>query len=442
MSDLSSVDQIHYFTENNAIKEGADTAIGNGLKKATTLFEQSGRNAMEADRAIVLFTDGVDDLPKKKQRKKNASNLEAAISWAAENNCPIYSVGFNYKLDDGKDSIDDNGIEKLERIAFETGGVEKTVTTLSEIEDQFSDILASICQLRYNVIRDIPGDGGRYEIPIQVTSGVVEMNIRIASETNDAVANGSITMLDPGMKPVNIMNSAYVRYDVERRAVSVKMIDPEKGKWTLILEGITGQDVSIGLLNHYSLELRTTMEVTSSDSKREANEVFDGDTVRIVSQLFDKNQPASDDYYDDITSAIMAVEEEGEKEKVIPMTLRGNRLMGEFVADGKDCVVIVEIATDYYDKKDMLALKGAHHPIMLTGNGIDDVFMSVGTSRSFDKIDSFAYDEDGDKITITAKSSDEKVVQEKQLLLYTIQTMTGMKKRSISLCRSGIRMQK
>ena len=124
-------------------------------------------------------------------RVENETNLDKALLWASGGDVAVYPIGFNYQSSDGKDSLDGNGQERLKKIAVETGGEVTMVTTLDEIEDQFSIILAKMCELRYKTVGEVPGDGGHHEIPIDVTSGVVEMNIRIACKTADAISNGS-----------------------------------------------------------------------------------------------------------------------------------------------------------------------------------------------------------------------------------------------------------
>lgn len=229
MSEVNAADQVKAVTQQAQVDPKGDTASGNALAKAEELFESKGRPADQAERAILLFTDGVDDLDADDKKTENETNLDKALLWASGGDVAVYPIGFNYQSSDGKDSLDGNGQERLKKIAVETGGEVTMVTTLDEIEDQFSIILAKMCELRYKTVGEVPGDGGHHEIPIDVTSGVVEMNIRIACKTADAISNGSLTLTDPDGHATELSNSDTVRYDLEQKAASIKVLRPKLG---------------------------------------------------------------------------------------------------------------------------------------------------------------------------------------------------------------------
>lgn len=393
MSDISSVADIHDVFSN--IKYDGDTGIGFGLSKAVELFQSDSRK--DVSRAILVFSDGVDDLPQV-QYQEAQEQLADAVAWASKNQCPIYSVGFNYRNDDGKDSLGGEGMDKLNYISKNTNASVSEVNDIKDIEQTFSDILATICGVQSDT-QKVPGDGKRHEIPIEVSPGVVEMNIRIACNTEKALSTGKIELKDVDGKNIELKNKDGVRYDLEKRSANIKVTKPAVGTWTLVLDGIKGDDITIGLLNHYQISLKLQCELPKGNP---ADTAYSGDKVTIVAKLVDSDgKDVPKEYYDDIVSAEAEVcsRAAGSKPEKVKLTFKDGALKGEFTADGKAAYEIkAVVATPNYTKNALKVITNGNKPLELTGEEIPNQVVNVKKSIIVPDIYSYVSDAEGDEI--------------------------------------------
>lgn len=400
MEELADLDALKGTVR--AISYDGDTAVGNGLLAAADLFRNNPRDG--AEKAIVLFSDGVDDLEAQfnaqVKYQKAQDNLTESVVWASQNNCPIYPIGFNYMLDDGKNSLGNTGIDKLNFVAQKSGGYTTEVNTLDDIETTFVDILANICKLKYTELQEVPGDGQYHEVPVNVPAGVVEMNIRINCGTEDALTNGDIGLIDPQGQSIELKTGSKVRFETEKTAVSIKVLSPEPGNYTLTLDKITGEDIKIGFLNHYQIGMTASLGVPAGNPP---NLGYAGDTIEIQAVLTDHNgQPASENYYEDVTTAeAMVTSRQGNTgTQVIPLTYQNGMLRGSFQADGLAAADIsVLVQTEAYTKSADLVLINGNHPMGLTGIQIPDQTVNVRKTVTVPDIYSVVTDEEGDPIT-------------------------------------------
>ena len=395
MGELENVLDVHnIFSE---VEYGGDTGIGFGLSKAVELFETNPR--ADVNKAILVFSDGVDDLPSKVQYQEAQEKLADSVTWAAENKCPIYTVGFNYRNNDGKDSLGGEGMEKLQYISDTTHASVTEVNDIKDIEQAFSNILATICGVQIDNIDTVPGDGQRHEIPIKVSAGVVEMNIRIACNTKEAIRTGKIELKDNDKKDVALNNNGNVRFDVEQTSANIKVIAPSNGTWTLILNGIKGDDITIGLLNHFQIGLQLTCNLPKGNP---SNTAYNGDTVTLVVKLIDgTGKEAPEAYYKDIVSAVAEIQSraDGAKPENVKLVYKNGALQGDFKADGKAAYDIkATVATQYYTKKGSLIITNGNKPLELTGAAIPNQIVKVKKTISIPDIYSYVTDAEGDEI--------------------------------------------
>ena len=425
MKDAASVDSVRDYSENTEIDGKADTAIGNGLKAAVSMFETSGRPLSEASRAILLFTDGVDDFenePAGDQERlaiEADGNLKEAQVWCKNNGCPVYCLGLNYALSDGKDSINDQGKQKLQNIADATGGNVQYVTSANDIEDDFSKILATMCELTYNPIQKIDGDGARHEIPIDVTAGIVEMNIRISCSTADALRNGTISLTDPAGQAVlslaqgnaQVSPGGAVRHDTERTTESIKVIAPDIGRWVLVIDGVTGDEIKIGLLNHYQISLEASLAVPAGNAP---NKAYKGDTVTISAVLMDNGVSADPSIYDEVVTAEAVVTpRSGGQPSTVALLPAGGSLEGSFTIPEESIYdVAIRVATAAFEKTAALVIETDNHPLTLTGAMIEKQQVDVGkTIKLPDLTKTYVRDEEGDPIYVSASCDEPEKLQ-------------------------------
>lgn len=393
MSEFTNVADIHKLFAN--VKYGGDTGIGFGLSRAVELFESDPRK--EVNKAILVFSDGVDDLPQK-QYQDAQEQLADSVAWASKNQCPIYSVGFNYRNNDGKDSLGVQGMDKLKYMSENTNGYAREVNDIKEIEQTFADVLATICGVQSQT-QKVPGDGKRHEIPIEVTPGVVEMNIRIACNTEKALTSGKIELKDDKGNDISLENKGDVRFDIEKRSANIKVTKPNEGSWTLVLDGIKGDDITIGLLNHYQMSLQLEFELPNGNPPDTA---YKGDKVTLTAKLVDSNgNDVSEAYYDEIVTSKAEVisRAPGSKPENVTLTFADGALKGDFVADGKAVYdVKATVVTKDYAKSALRVISNGNKPLELTGTEIPNQVVKVKKRISVPDIYACVSDVEGDEI--------------------------------------------
>ena len=394
MNEVQSVQDIRAILDQ--IKYDGDTASGNGLLLSTQMLEAEKRE--DSNAAIILFSDGVDDLNSELKYNEAQENLTDALQWASVNKVPIYTIGFNYRLKDGKDSLSGEGMSRLQRISEKTGGFTTEAKQRTDIEDSFVKILAEICELYYIDLMEVPGDGQRHEIPIDVTEGVVEMNIRIACETTDVINDNSIMLQDPSGNNVSLNDGAGTRFNVEKKSANIKVMKPASGQWVLTLDGISGDNIKIGLLNHYKLGSNLSLEVPSGNPDGIA---YAGDAVTVNFVLLDdEGKPADPSLYNEITNAQAVVRSnETGKETVIDLRSNGSGMSGQFTADGTRNSVEVRVDSPYFHKTNTAFVENGNRPLELTGNLLPDQKVNVKKTVEIPDIYSYVTDNEGDPIT-------------------------------------------
>lgn len=415
--DFISLDKYQNAEAAKAIVEdmvySGDTAIGNALMAGVELLETMGRP--DAKKAMILFTDGVDDLGSslghELKEEENNEKFQQALLWAQKNNCPIYSLGFNYITSSGNMSMgeDGEGLLKLKRIQEWTGGSAECTEDIVYIEQIFTEMLADICDVRYVDIGEIPGDGELHETEIDISPSVMEANIRINCSTEDALGSGTIRLLKPDGSECILANSDTVRYDLDATAASIKLLVPESGTWILQVEGITGDNIKVGLLEHNNLQLETILEVPTGN---EANTAFLGDTVKIKARIIDQdNEPVDEAIYGILTlaSAEAVPRTDEAKSQTVQLTWQEQSgfMEGEFNVDTESIYdIYLSIQSERFFYEDAAELLSSNQPLQLIGE-IPDQEVDVKTTLEIPEIYSCVDDLEGDPITAVAISENE-----------------------------------
>ena len=404
----------------DGIEYYGDTGIGNALRQGTDLLEAKGREG--AKKASLLFTDGVDDFDDytrqpELEAEKNNQNYNEALVWARENQCRIYSVGFNYPTEDGTMSMGENGegLIRLQKLADNTQGSVKEQGSITEIEASFADMLAQICDIRYiDDIDPIPGDGGMHERTININPSVLEADIRIHCDTLNAVAQGKIHLFRPGEEvECDLTNSDdKLRYDVDATAASIKILLPEKGEWRLQVEGITGDDIQVGLLEHNGLVWETALEVPEGNAQ---NTAFQGDNVKV--KVFLKNADktvAIPELCRTVSGSIAAVPRtnpEKKEEAALTYVEEEGCFEAEFPVEEESVYDIsVSAGSDRFFYEDTLILESGNRPLELVKE-MPAQEVKVHNTLEIQDIFSYVSDLEGDAITAEAVSDDEKLVK-------------------------------
>lgn len=381
------------------------TGIGNAIFKATELLKQN-RSDTRAQ-AIILFTDGINDFGNDViALSKCDENETSALLWAKNESCPIYCVGYDYIMENGISSMGKNGegLKKLKNISSTTQGKFKSINSINEIEQLLIEFLADVCDLNYKTVATIPGDGGKHECLIPVSPSVVEANIRIAGGNDHSIEKGKIRLLDPDGIEIELKNSGNVRFDVDATAASIKIIMPKTGKWHLIVSGIKGDDIHVGLLEHFKMNLSSRIILPEGNPKGIA---YTGDKVGVETRLTYDNVDLTDTaIYDAVKSAVAVCVPRAnpENKKTINLKRNGLSFTGSFTIP-QDCYYDITIRLDWDTvyREDTLEIQSSNKPPVIRGE-IPDVKLNKKKTVVLNDIYQYVSDAENDKITASISS--------------------------------------
>ena len=381
------------------------TGIGNAVFKATELLKANKTD--ERQQAVILFTDGVNDFDNDSLALSRCEENEAsALLWAKKNNCPIYTVGYDYLKSDGTNSMGSNGegLKKLKNISETTNGKFKSISSIKEIEQLLIEFLADVCDLNYTTVATIPGDGGKHECSINVSPSVVEANIRIAGGDENSIANGKIKLFDPDGNEIELRNSGNVRFDVDARAASIKVTMPKTGKWLLVVEGIKGEDIHVGLLEHFKMNLTSKITLPTGNPSGIA---YSNDEIGIKTWLAYDGVDINDEaIYAAVKSAkaICVPRANPENKKEITLVRDGFSFVGSFIIP-EDCFYDITIRLDWDTvyREDTLEVKSSNKPLYIVGD-IPEIKVNKNKTVTVDDVYQYVADSENDKITGSVSS--------------------------------------
>ena len=403
LESLSDVETIRSSVAGVVYKGG--TAIGNAVFAATELLEAN--KDPDRAKAVILFTDGMNDLADNPIAYSACEENEvSAIMWANNNDCPIYCVGYDYITGSGVSSMGANGegLKKLTNIAESTGGKVKAINTAAEIEQLLIEFLADVCDLNYKTVATIPGDGGKHEVAINVSASVVEANIRIAGADNNSIANGKIQLFDPQGREIELRNSGNVRFDTDATAASIKVTMPATGQWNLVVEGITGDDIHVGLLEHFKMNLSTLLTFPEGNPPGVA---YNNDTVGIKAWLSYDGVDLNDEaIYSSVTSATATCvpRADPDSQKVVTLQRDGMAFTGDFVIP-QDCYydITVRLDWDTVYREATLEIGSNNRPPYLNGD-IPTVKVNKNKTATLTDIYQYITDDENDPVTAEVSS--------------------------------------
>ena len=401
LADIGNVDSIK--SKVNAVTCKGGTGVGNALLAATNILSEQSDDKHQ--KAIILFTDGSDYFGKNANAEldlaKCQENEVTATLWAKKNDCPIYCFGYDYRTANGVSSMGENGegLKKLTSISETTGGGFTRIQDINTVQEEFIRILAELCDLIYVNVDTIPGDGGAHEVTFEVNPSVIEANIRIGSVTENAIRKGKISLYDPSGKQIELANKGNVRFDVDSLAASIKVMRPKLGTWTLVLDGIVGDDVKIGLLQHYRVGIDASVEVPSGNPDGAA---FLNDTVRISAWFVEDGAKLENpNLYDIVTNATATYIPRANPQngKTIKLNKVGLSFVGSFTIE-EECVydVLIRLESGSFYRECSFVIKSTNQPVELVSN-IGKVDVNLGKTVTVDNIYSHVRDLENDPIS-------------------------------------------
>ena len=386
------------------IKYGGDTGLGNAMKAASDLLQ----NESDANhrKAIMVFSDGVDEFRYNDPIAfaNCAANEADAVKWAKENDCHIYCLAYDYTMPGGKQSQGEEGLSKLRGIAESTGGMLQSIDKIDETEDMLIRFLAAECGIVYKTIETIPGDGQLHQCSFEIGPGVVEANIRIAGGDQDAIKNGKIRLLDNQGREVQLTNNSSTRFDVDAQAASIKLIKPTPGEWTLIVDGVYGDDIEIGVLDHFKITLKSQLRFPDGNPEGVAyagNEI--GIKVWLMEDGADIQNPT---LYDSVSSATAVITSRADPDNKRELALVREDLSfaGSFSVEAESYYdILIRVNWDNVYREAKLVVASQNKPVYKVED-IDDVSVNKKKTVEVNNLLRYVADDENDPVTVTVAS--------------------------------------
>lgn len=252
--------------DDNRLAYGGSTDIGMALKKAESIINKRTDKANKP--LIILFTDGKIETSTNSDRTAEQSRDEVdQVILGAKSRYKIYTIGLN-----ANNSVDE---ELLNNISGETNAKPPYITkNASELRGIFTEIFADYISSDVIPVEIINGHAD-INIP---NSSVVEANITLFSDFRNSSIKVRLT--DPSGVEVPLGGSNNVYYSVQNYYAFIKMISPERGVWSLDVEGVNDENIEASLV--YSYDLGLTASFVNSNVKK-------GDTVTIIGSLLGRD---------------------------------------------------------------------------------------------------------------------------------------------------------
>ena len=293
---------------NNVPKESS-TDIGLALKSGVNMLDKDHSPSKKP--MIVLLSDGKTDLGKNSRTKKESDiDKNEALKIAKDKGYPIYTIGLNA---DG--SVDKN---ELNEISSSTGGKTFITDTADNLPQILSEIFADSLKLKIVSPGDITANGEYQDVSINIPdSNVMEANISLLSQNKIQVK-----LIDNNGKE-RAIPSDNIYYSVSNSYSMIKIINPERGDWTLKVKGISGDKIKVNLIFNYDLKLN--MELSKD------KDLYKNDSINIISYLTSNGQRIQDKEIYKGTNAYLIVKDlNTKKEDKLDLTNKGESFEGSY----------------------------------------------------------------------------------------------------------------
>lgn len=220
--------------------DGGWTNIGAGLSRAVSMIQEKGNPAIPS--VILLLSDGSTDMPTAEEMQASLDRKAEAIQAARENDITIYSVCLN-----ANQAAD---VAEMQQISTATGGVFQEVTAAEDLQDTFNTFYELIYGTStITLFSDVFPDSGHLETTFDVPGlGVEEVNIIIYGNTEQPV------ILRPDGAEGSFSSS------VDSDFSMLKLTDIAPGTWTLVTEGVPGDDIKINMVYNTNLGVQVAMD--------------------------------------------------------------------------------------------------------------------------------------------------------------------------------------
>ena len=371
----------------------AHTDTGWGLLKAEEVLS----GMPEKDRKIILlFTDGQTDIDAGtpgRTTEDSKRDVDTAIQQAQEHGYEIYCIGLN------ADGNVDEG--ELSKIALSTSANYHIANSVQELPDFYNSIIAEIGGSEALTLNEYTADGEYHTEHFTVESSrVMEANIILLS----GVQVEDIQVTAPSGEAVNLGDESKARYTASRTYSLVKLFYPEIGEWTVNVKGVQGDQIKIGMIYSYNMDLKVHVDCTRMEL---------GGSVYIEASLYSGEEKVTDEaLYQGLSGYASIVSREDGSESRIDLNLSGNMLGSVYRPEKEgtyDCTVHVE-GNGFFRDSPAIELNVTGEPAEITKK-IGKVYVRKGKQIEKD-LDLYFSDPQGNGLSYEVEGTDSKAAAE------------------------------
>lgn len=287
IADQNKKDQAASVVNDITKQMGAYTPLGYALQAATEILDEG--KAAKGNAAIILISDGqVDGETDYGSNKKEFKSIDTATALAADSDWPIYCMELNYKKENKKgDGLPGVAYHQMrENIPAKTGTKPIELTSADEAEKAFDEILKRFF-----------GEGVKWQ------EGTGSVNKPFTFKVEEFTAETTVTVTCDTSKIVNmelshggntetyqVENGSQNLTDrvihVEKTFLTIKMVTPDEGDWTLTVYGPENAEFDWTAISIREMDL----QLSSPDTGGKVS-VTKGTTVNFTAGFAYKGKP-------------------------------------------------------------------------------------------------------------------------------------------------------
>ena len=278
--------------------DGGWTNIGAGLSQAVSMIESCGDPSLPS--VILLLSDGNTEMSTDEETQDSLDMKAEALQAAREKGISIYSVCLN------ADQTAD--ISEMQQISDATGGVFQEVTAAEDLQETFN----TFYELIYGtstipLFSDVIPASGRLETAFDIPGiGVEEVNIIIYGDVS------ALRLLRPDGSESAASQMSFDGFSM------LKLTDILPGTWTLVTEGVPGDDIRINMV--YNTDLGIEVSAEPSDPM-----ITPDDMVTITARLTGNAGAAdSSQQYIGYSAELLVMDAYGDYVESTPMQVAGD----------------------------------------------------------------------------------------------------------------------
>ena len=240
------------------------TDIALGLRRAERIFQEDySSDGIIRQPIVILLSDGNTALSQYGQRTVDESlaELEIMKERFSEQGIPIFTIGLNH---DGNLDFDE-----MKGIANKTNALSFHIREANELTHILTSIYAAIARARITPIESIQASGLEQNINVNIPNeSITDSNVIIFS--GQPVTN--IRLLNQAGQEIVISEANKILETRSAYYSLLKIIQPQRGDWTVSVIGNSGDNLIVSLMNVYNLDM--SLEAEYSEINQGLSQIF------------------------------------------------------------------------------------------------------------------------------------------------------------------------